>query len=47
LRANVLDTLRNGSNAPALPAAEAALVARIDPGLKAILLAPQAAGTTV
>jgi len=47
LRGNVLDTLRNGSSSPALPAAEAALVARIDPGLKAILLGPQGAGTTV
>jgi hypothetical protein len=42
LRRNVLDTLRTGTSATPLPVAEDALVSRIDPELKAILLAADA-----
>jgi len=47
LRRDVLDTLRTGRSPNPLPVAEAALVARIEPHLKAILLESRTAGTAV
>jgi len=45
LRRIILDTLRTGSGATRVPPTEAALVARIEPELKALLLETQSTGT--